>query len=673
MTLAAEDRLLLATAHTRLSSQDLAVASEILSRTLDWEYFVEVSIRHAVSPLVHASLEQVMTADPESAARVPNAARDELRSLHEGSAIRNTRLFSVLGDIVRAFDELGVQTLGLKDVQLAVDVYPERALRPMGDVDVLIHHEDYERVAKAMAGLGFSPHPRPAAPFVLKYGSGRQFRRKSDETWVDVQWDVAEREWDPGAHRPFGPRAANLWRRAVPLRIDDFTLLAPCPEDMLLHLCLHLEGHEYCELVLFSDIAEFLRHYGESFDWQKFNEFTREADAAASVHHVLQLTTQLFGLALPRGTLDALAHPYFAAQLYGPIFGNLTSMHQALDDLDADTDPPSDVMTNFELVARRQTAQANALHLELDALAKGFVAAGATSLTFCGSPSRRVFPDPSLPPFEPIHAFILADESQLFWAALEDSAFVVDGTGNAAVKWLRTAQLRIDVSLSTDLQHAIADRAGATHANRAAALQSLTSGRRRHWAASQTCSVGLVVHALTVEDLITGLAVDLGRHSDQASALFLAFGCIDLPSSLTEQVDVSAVTRIATRFEVDGELRAGLDVLETLLGCDSWAARLRNVMPAAAARSPHTLEWARYGPEALSRSPELRPAFLWLLAFMSIPGASRKARYVGDSLRARDGRRSPLLSILSNTVRGFAATSAPKRARDLCYWVEIDA
>jgi hypothetical protein len=671
MTIAAEDRLLLATAHTSLSPANVEDIVAIASRPLDWGYFVEVSIRHAVSPLVHAALDEAIAADPKVEQYIPLDTREELRRLYDGSARRNRRLFRVLGDIVRACHDVGAQALGLKDVQLAVDVYPERALRPMGDVDVLIHHDDYELVAKAMAGLGFSPHPRPQARFVLEYGSGQQFRRTSDETWVDMQWDVAEREWDPDAHRPFGARAAHMWERSVPLRIDDYTMLAPCPEDMLLHLCLHLEGHEYCELVLFSDIAEFLRHYRDTLDWHKFNAVTRDARAEACAHHVLQLTARLFGLTLPSGTLDALAHKYFAAQLYAPIFGNLTSMHQTLDDLDAPMHPPADVMADFERVARRQTAQASALHLAVDGLAQSFVDGGGSSLTFLGTPSRRVFPDASVPPFETIHAFILAHELPLFRVALEQSAYVVDPSGTIAVKDEDGAHLRIEIELSTDVEHAMVNTASvAPHANRAAALQSLRAMRHRSDLAFETDVARVVVHAVPPDIIVTKLAAELGRRSPDASSLFHAFACIDLPERVTGALDASAISRIAARAGVGGELRTGLAILETLLGDEAWATRILRDLPGPLPPDPRVLEWARYGPEALSRTPELRPAFLWLLAFTAVPSARRKARYFAGSLTSRNGEGSSLPRIAANVLRGFVAPTAPKSTRDLCYWVE---
>jgi hypothetical protein len=667
VTIAPEDRFLLATARSTLSPGDVETIDDLLSGNLDWEYLVEVSTRHAVAPLVHASLEHVLAADPQRAVLIPAAAREQLRDLHAASAARTTRLLAVLGDIVRALAGVGVTALGLKDVQLAVQVYPERALRPMGDVDVLIHHEDLERVQKAMAALGFSPHPRDTAPHVLRYGSGRQFRRASDEIWIDVQWDVAEREWDPDGDRPFGPRAENMWQRAVPLRIDDYDLLAPCPEDMLLHLCLHLEGHEYCELVLFSDIVEFVRHYEGTLDWHKFVAITRDANASASVHHVLRLTTLMFGVPMPPDVLAALAPPYFAAQLYGPLFSNLTSLHQTLDDIDAECAPPPDVMERFEQVARRQTYQADALHRELDAVAREFIADGGAALVFHGSPSRRVFPEASVRPFEPVHMFILETDRERCVAVLRRTGFEVPPGGATASKYRAEVALRVEVSISDTVESARGARIERHRSNRKAAVQSLTARRSRR---GRDDSAQLVVHTLSPAALVFVLAADLGRRCEDVSSLFEACGCIDLPAAVTDAVEPSALTRLALVYDDVAPLRDGLAVVAALLGPDSWAGQL-DATAASGAAQPHPLRWARYGPDAMSRRPELRPAFLWLLTLVSSPGMSRKARYVGSCLRADGAARRRLVDITAVTLQALRASSAPKTTRDLCYWVQV--
>jgi hypothetical protein len=239
--------------------------------------------------------------------------------------------------------------------------------------------------------------------------------------------------------------------------------------------------------------------------------------------------------------------------------------------------------------------------------------------------------------------------------------------GNGVTKKeLHTPPLCIDVEFSHDLEQAAASGATATITNRRAAIQSLLSRRTRHDASQ--FSATLVVHLLSPAQLLAALVIAVGRRSHDVGALFDAFGCADLPDAVTEQVDAEQVALVATLVGAVDEARDGLHVVEALLGPCSWAARVLKYLPEASA-GPHALEWARYGPDALSRSPELRPAFLWSLSLLSIPTITRKTRFIAASLRSRDDQRAPLVDITSGVVKGLRSSAAPKTTRELCYWV----
>src|SRR5207247_954596 len=65
---------------------------------------------------------------------------------------------------------------------------------------------------RAMGELRLAPLPWPRMPYLLRYAQGHHFRRAADNVWVDVQWNVMEREWDADGRRVFDPD--DLWRGA---------------------------------------------------------------------------------------------------------------------------------------------------------------------------------------------------------------------------------------------------------------------------------------------------------------------------------------------------------------------------------------------------------------------------------------------------------------------------
>jgi hypothetical protein len=87
---------------------------------------------------------------------LPSALSDFLfeESLH--SEARARRLFETLSGTIRALRAAGVEVVALKGAALAFFHYPDPALRPMGDLDLLLRDpRDLARATEALAGAGW--------------------------------------------------------------------------------------------------------------------------------------------------------------------------------------------------------------------------------------------------------------------------------------------------------------------------------------------------------------------------------------------------------------------------------------------------------------------------------------------------------------------------------------
>jgi hypothetical protein len=587
----------------------------------------------------------------------------------------------VLGEILRSLHASGIQTLALKDVWLAVDSYPDRALRPLGDLDLLVHRDQYRDAAEQLAARGFLPVPDAEKPYAARYAMAQHFRRAADGIWIDLQWNVAQREWDLYGEGSFTYDVAGMWRRARPASIDGVRVLVPSPEDMLLHLCLHLEGHAYAELILFSDLVELLRRHGDEFDWQAFVAAARLQSAEASAYWVLLMLQRLFGVGPPAEALGALRGPWFQGDLLDSIFGSLGPLHSSLDQIHVAARPPQGLLDRLEAVVRRQTSRAMRLYSEIDGVASSFVRGGGRFILLSGDPPERVWPDPSLRAFGELSAFILDEDLPLLREALLSNGFREHG---GAVPWLakrctitsadpalagECIELRLEAVLVREVA-AVPDEPGA-FSNRHASVESLKRRLGRATPDDSDAGARLVFYALPPEEL---LVVGIARLAMRSHHRLLGLcNLIELIRAMPRTLDWHRVHEIAQHLSAEEGAAVGLATLKGVLDPVERAQLEDEASPLPPRAPARILEFGRYGPQALERYPGLRNAFLYVFCLLQVAGLRAQAGYVYRSFRGSSG--SPavvprLLVDLARTAMGRLARPRPETLRAFAYWIE---
>ncbi len=658
-TLATEDQLLICCSRTHLDDEARQRALQLLQAPLDWDVIVENSIRHNVTPLFCWGLEQLPARALET--RVPSAALAELRRLLQGSRARHERLFGTIADLAEAFARAGVPVMGLKDVQLACTVYPEPGLRTLGDIDLLIHRNDYAAAAACLQQLGFVAQPAPDIPYRLKYAWAHFFKRPADNVWLDLQWNVVQREWDAYHEGNFDFEIERMWRGAQWLPLSHGAIRVPKPEDMLFHLCQHLEGHGYAELVLFCDIAEFLRFYQNQLDWGYLTGLAEKYDSQGTLHDVLFLVQRLFQSHLPEGLLAALAPSYSQSDLFFPLYDSLSTLHNALDEIRLSVDPPTRVMREFESIARREAHGAMQAFRTLDNLARTFVAKGGTTVIYDGIPSARTWPDPALPAFQDVDCFVLQDNLPLMRQVLSDAGFVPladHGAERYARRWnAASIDPALDSPTRMDVRVLIESNPAAVLARernaasvRDTALRSLRGkllGRRGDEA---TVLVPVTIHPLSPEDMTLYLIAQLGR---ALSPLLVLHSPLEWLRRYHGAIDWEKLTRTAKQFGIERDLCQGTAILtafaedERILSCPRPEKG-----PHLLQRARYTDSWGRYGP--------LRTAYFYALSLLSLESGRDRIAFM---------LRRPLFFQLAAGAAAFLRRREPT-ARDFAYWID---
>lgn len=267
---------------------------EPLSET-DWEHLLQQSERHKITPLFYHRLRTYHPDIP-----IPPTITGKLREAHLDNAARNMRLYHNLGEVLKILRRDRIPVIVLKGAHLAELTYGHRALRFMGDLDLLVKKDDLMRVDALLLEMGCTPtaHSR----IVGKDNHEFVYVMPKRDVSLEIHWSILSPLF------PFTIDTDGQWDRSRPAVIAGVDAAVLCPEDLLLHLCLHAGCTHGFEpgLKLFCDISEIIRHNGADMDWGLVQRRTREWGAGKCVYLTLKLTREFLGGALPEGLMEAL-------------------------------------------------------------------------------------------------------------------------------------------------------------------------------------------------------------------------------------------------------------------------------------------------------------------------------------------------------------------------------
>ena len=261
-----------------------------------WTEVLALADNHGLTPLLYKRLKQSV-----AQGGVPTDVWKRLRRAYLVSAGRGTRLFQELRTVLQRLRSSGVNVIGLKGAFLAEAVYGDVALRPMVDVDLLVREADLDKAQAVLIDIGGVQQEFEDIESRIKwrYHLPQVIVR---DLAVEIHWTIAP------LIGPVRVDAAGLWDRARPAVIAGVEVLALCPENLLLHLCLHAAYNESLGggLRPLCDIAETTHRFRDEIDWVKVAERAREWGASRYVGLALHLAGSLLGAGVPDDVLEHL-------------------------------------------------------------------------------------------------------------------------------------------------------------------------------------------------------------------------------------------------------------------------------------------------------------------------------------------------------------------------------
>jgi hypothetical protein len=133
-----------------------ALVAQAAGEITDWRLLLKIAENQNMGPLLYHHLSSSQVAMPAN-------SRHELKGIYLRHRQTNRIRGEVLAEILALFEANRIEALLLKGVALAHLVYPQPGLRPMRDMDLLIHPEQVWEAQGLLAKAGFTAPPEYAA------------------------------------------------------------------------------------------------------------------------------------------------------------------------------------------------------------------------------------------------------------------------------------------------------------------------------------------------------------------------------------------------------------------------------------------------------------------------------------------------------------------------------
>ncbi len=244
---------------TRAGDPDAERAAELLltrpprplagEPACDWMSLLEGALRHGL-------VSRLLAALPADRRGLPPAFEPRLRREVAGLRVRAALLSAALDEVLRALARRGIRTVPLKGPVLAERLYPDPALRPSSDLDLLVADADFDRAAAALEELGYALDRGWSAAYQRRHHHHVSLHRPPGPT-VELHYRAVS------GFGTFLP-GEELIARAHPFATaTGAPALVLSPEDELLHLCLHAAGHLFQRLGWLEDVALLLERHAD--------------------------------------------------------------------------------------------------------------------------------------------------------------------------------------------------------------------------------------------------------------------------------------------------------------------------------------------------------------------------------------------------------------------------
>lgn len=266
-----------------------------ISPDFHWHAFLRLAYEHGLAPLIYWNFRRA-SIEPDD-----RRVSMQLAASFRYSAARYLRQLGELLKILDVLNAKGIQAIPLKGPVLAEALYPHPALRPFGDLDILIDERSLRRARDLLLTRGYEPRERwmPDQSYFMRFFHHYTMSNEKAGSTVELHWSV-----DPPSIRPRFT-LNDLLMQCEPVRLGNDHVPGFPAELSLLLLCRHGARHAWSSLLQICDVAALIAAH-PALQWDRLLDHARQHRSERMLLLGVAMAKQSLGSRLPREVLRAI-------------------------------------------------------------------------------------------------------------------------------------------------------------------------------------------------------------------------------------------------------------------------------------------------------------------------------------------------------------------------------
>ncbi len=239
-------------------------------------------------PLLFSNLQQL---------RVKHPFMHRLKGIYRQSWYLNQRLFHDMSNVLQSLHKAEIKTMLLKGAALSILHYKNYGVRPMADIDVLVHTSQASSAIAVLQKTGWTPVPA-LRDGDLTYRHSKQFI-DHDGKEFDLHWHLLFDSCGKDADSDF-------WDKAVPVTFANVPTLALNPTDMLLHIIVHgVKWNSEPPIRWIADSMTILNSPDTDIDWTRLMDQSRKHGVVLHIKTALLYLQSTYHASIPQSVIDS--------------------------------------------------------------------------------------------------------------------------------------------------------------------------------------------------------------------------------------------------------------------------------------------------------------------------------------------------------------------------------